>query len=240
VRKHGWITVPMCLSLLCVPVQEARAQFWNPLGATEITQLLNHAQLAMTYIKEAQTALNAIQMAQMMVREGVNLAQHPSTNISYDLGMLSSILMQSQGLAGDMAQMDAAFRQTYGIYGGPDAAMNYALQYNNWANTTLNTIRGSVNAAGYQGTMLQNEQMWMAQIQRMNQTTMGRDQSLQLGNTIATEEVAQLQKLRQLMIADMGSKGALAAQQVNTQQAQQAAQQNGFAHANWAADGRIW
>jgi len=225
--------------LVGVPVQEARAQLFG-LGATEITQLLNHAQLAMTYIKEAQTALNAIQMAQMMVREGVNLAQHPTTNIAYDLGMLSSILVQSQGLAGDMAQMDVAFRQTYGNYSGPDAATQFALQYNNWANTTLNTIRGSVNAAGYQGSMLGNEQAWMTQIQMMNKTTMGRDQSLQLGNTIAIEEIAQLQKLRQLMIADMTSKGAFTAQQVNGQQAQQAAQQNGFAHANWTADTKSW
>ena len=238
-RRAG-IAFTTCVLLIGVPVRKARAQFWNPLGATEVTQLLNHAQLAMTYIKEAQTALNAIQMAQMMVREGVNLAQHPSTNIAYDLGMLSSILVQSQGLAGDMAQMDVAFRQTYGNYNGPDAATQFALQYNNWANTTLNTIRGSVNAAGYQGSMLSNEQAWMTQIQMMNKTTMGRDQSLQLGNTIAIEEITQLQKLRQLMIADMTSKGAFTAQQVNGQQAQQSAQQNGFAHANWTADPRSW
>ena len=238
-RNRGWIAIPTCLVLLGIPVQEARAQLFG-VGATEITQIMNHVQLMMTYLKQAQTALNAIQMAQMMVREGVSLAQHPSTNIAYDLGMLSNILVQSQGLAGDMAQMDVAFRQAYGNYNGPDAAVQYALKYNDWTKTTLNSIRGSVNAAGYQGSMLGNEQAWMQQIQLMNRTPMGRDQSLQLGNTIAVEEIAQLQKLRQLMIADLSSKAAFTAQQVNGQQAAAAAQRNGFAHADWQADQRAW
>lgn len=239
-RKRLWLAIALSISLVGIPVRQARAQFWNPLAATEITQILNHAQLAMTYLKEAQTALNAIQMAQMMAREGQMLVQHPSTNMMADLGMLSTLMVQSQGLAGDMAAMDAKFRQMYGTYNGPDPTVSYALKYNNWATTTLKTINGSLNAAGYQGGMLQNEQLWTAKIQAMNAMPLGRDQSLQLGNTIATEEVAQLQALRQLMIADMQSKAAFTAQQVNTQQSQQTAAQAGFAYGNWAADRRTW
>jgi hypothetical protein len=48
VRRAG-IAFTTCVLLIGVPVQEARAQLFG-LGATEITQLLNHAQLAMTYI----------------------------------------------------------------------------------------------------------------------------------------------------------------------------------------------
>jgi type IV secretion system protein TrbJ len=240
VRKQGWIVLAVCLALLIVPVQSARAQFFPYPGATEITQLANHAQLALTYIKEAQTALHAIQMAQMMVREGVNLAKHPSTNIAADLAMLSNILVQSQGLAADMAQMDVTFRKVYGTYNGPDAATQFALKYNDWTNSTLNTIGAALKAAGYQGNLLNNEQLWMRQIQALNQSPQGRNEALQLGNTIAIEEVAQLQKLRQLMIADMTSKGAFTVQQVNGQQAQQAAQRNGFAHAAWSADTKAW
>lgn len=239
-RKQSWFVIALSVALIGIPMRQASAQFWNPLASTEMTQLLNHAQLVMNYLKEAQTALNAIQMAQMMVREGQMLAQHPSTNIMSDLSMLSTIMVQSQGLAGDMASMDAKFRQMYGAYNGPDPAISYALKYNNWASTTLKTLNGSLNAAGFQGGMLQNEQLWMRQIQAMNQLPMGRDQSLQLGNTIATEEVAQLQALRQLMIADMQSKAAFTAQQVNIQQSQQAAAQAGFAYGNWTADTRAW
>lgn len=220
------------------------AQFGGVVVCTNCSEegstLAMKATQAMQYLKEAQTAMRAIEMAQMMTREGMALAKHPSTNIAADLGMLSTILVQSQGLAGTMAQMDTQFRQMYGIYNGPDAAVSFGIKYDQWATNTLKTISGALNAAGYQGNLLQNEQTWMSQIQSMNTTPLGRDESLQLGNTIAIEEVSQLEKLRQLMIADMQSKAAVTAQQVTTEQVEQRAAQDGFAHANWAADPRIW
>lgn len=234
-RLSIWLAAAI---LTALPVREARAQLFG-FPAQEVTQLLNHAQLVMTYIKEAQIALQAIQMAQIMAREGLNLAKAPKTNITADLSTLSAILVQSQGLAGDMARMDATFRSVYAPY-TPTPITNYANSYNAWSATSLNTIHGMLAAAGMQGNMLLNEQLWMAQIDAMNQTPLGRDQALQLGNQIGTQEVAQLQKLRELMIADMSSKAAVTAQQVNAQQQQQAAQQNSFAHASWAADGRTW
>lgn len=245
-RKRSWLAIGLSIAVMGFPVREAKAQIFGggvmvcANCASEPTTLVMHAQQVLQYLQEAQTALRAIQMAQIMVSEGKMLATHPSTNIMADLSMLSTILVQSQGLAGTMAQMDAQFRQTYGGYTGPDAAVSFALKYNNWATTTLKTINGSLNSAGYQGGMLQNERLWMTQIQAMNQMPLGRDQSLQLGNTIATQEVAQLQALRQLMIADMESKAAFSAQQVNAQQAQQVAQQSGFTYVDPVADSRVW
>jgi type IV secretion system protein TrbJ len=246
-HKRIPLAVGLAIAVVIVPPRQAKAQFGPGVFvctncSDEGTTLVMKAQQAMQYLKEAQTALRAIQMATMMAREGEMLVRHPSTNIMADLAMLSTIMVQSQGLAGTMAQLDTQFRQTYGNTGyvGPDGITTYASKYNNWASTTLKTINGSLNSAGYQSGMLQNEQMWMAQIQAMNQMPLGRDQSLQLGNTIATEEVAQLQSLRQLMIADMESRAAFSAQQVNTQQTQQNAQQSGFTYVQPVTDSRVW
>lgn len=244
-RRKGWIVLSACVVLLGLPSRNASAQL---LGggvvvctncADEPTSLAQRATQLLQYIKEAETALNAIAIAQQMVREGMNLAQHPSTNIAADLGTLSTILIQSQGLAGDLAQMDATFRTIYTPY-SPSPVVTWADAYSAWATTTLNTIHGTANAAGMQSSMLMNEQLFMAQVQSMNQTDMGQDQLIQLGNTIGVEEVSQLEKLRQLMIADMGSKAAFLAQQVNTQQNQQAAQTDEFTHTTWIGDGKAW
>ncbi len=238
-RKRGWMAVAVGLALFGGPTHKAEAQFLGVGNATEWTQLLNNAQLVMSYVKQAQTALHSVQMAQMMVREGQQLVQHPTTNIAADLLSLSSILQQSQGLAGNLAQMDAQFRSVYAPFSASPIA-SYAGAYNQWAMTTLNTIHGATNTAGFQGNMIGNEQAFMAKIKVMLQTPAGQDQALQLGNVLGTETVAQLQKLRQLMMADMAAKGAIAAQLVNTQQVQQNAQQNGFRHAVITADQRAW
>jgi type IV secretion system protein TrbJ len=238
-RKHLlsfllWVIVPIpCLAQL-------GGVMVCPMCASEPTALVTHAQQIMQYIKEAQTALQAINMATMMAREGQMLLQHPSTNILFDLNMLQGLLVQSQGLAGTMAQMDVEFRNTYGGYTGPDTATTWAMKYNNWAAMSLRSMNGSLNAANYQGGMLQSENQFMQQVQMMNQMPLGQDQSLQLSNSIATEQVAQMQSLRQLMIADMTSKAAYTAQQVNTQQYQQAAQAQGFTHTDWTSDGQVF
>ncbi|MBV8115125.1 MAG: hypothetical protein JO300_10315 [Silvibacterium sp.] len=226
------------VGIMCAP-QPAKAQFFGVGLATEVTQLLNHAQLEMSYLKEAQTALNAIQMAKMMVREGVQLAEHPTTSITADLATLNNILAASQGLAGTMAQMDRQFTSVYQHY-NPDPALSYFAAYNKWATTAVDTIRGAINAAGYQGQLLGTEQLFMGRVAAVMNSPQGRDEALELGEVIGTEEVAQLEKLRELMIADMSSKGAYLAQQIQLQRTQAAAQQSGFGHLNWQADPRAW
>jgi type IV secretion system protein TrbJ len=232
-------------TVLCIAAPRASAQlFGGPMYcvncSSEMTALASRATQAMQLIHEAQTALRAIQMATLMVKESQALVNNPHSNILTDLTYLSNIATQSQGLAGTMAQMDYEFRTTYGNYSGPDPAMSFALKYGRWSDMSLKTINGSLLAAGYQSGMLQNEGLWMRQIQAMNQTPLGRDQALQLGNTIAAEEVAQLQSLRALMIADMESKAAFTAQQVNAQSAQQVAQESGFTYVQPVADSRVW
>jgi P-type conjugative transfer protein TrbJ len=227
-------------ALLLVPAEEARAQFWNPLAASEITQLLNHAQLLSNYIKEAQTALNAVQMAQMMTQEGIQLAQHPSTNILADISSFGSILQQSRGLALDFAQMDNQFRAVYVPFAST-GTQTYATAYNTWSDTALKTIQGVANTAGMQGNSLANDQQFMARIQALMVTPQGRNQSLQLGVSVGTETVAQLMKLRALFAADMAAKAAISAQQINTQQAQIQAATSGFGDpSSISADTRAW
>jgi type IV secretion system protein TrbJ len=208
--------------------------------ADEATSLSARTQQALQYIQEAQTALKAVQMAAMMVTEGQQLLTHPSTNIVADINMMSSLLFQSKGLAGNLAQLDSQFNITFGNPYSANQVTTYASQYNAWATTALRSLNGLVSVSGYQGQMLQNENTWMSQIQAMNQSTMGRDQSIQLGNAIATQEVSQLQALRQLMIADMQSKAAFIAGAVNQQQSTQVAQQTGLSYSPASADQRSW
>ena len=88
--------------------------------------------------------------------------------------------------------------------------------------------------------MIQNEQQWMQQIQMMNAQPNGQDQSIQLGNSIGLETVAQLQKLRMLMIQNIGSNAAFTTSQLNMQQTTQSAQTSAFTFVPIQADQRGW
>lgn len=237
------VTTALCALLMTVPAPEARAQFggatWCTNCSTEWTQALVHAQQLMQYVKEAQTALQAVQMAQLMARAGVNLIQHPSPNIAQDIGQFTSILAASQGIARNMATLDTDFQMQYGSY-TPSPVLTFANQYNNWATATMKTLSGSLGAAGYQGQSLVNDQLLLARIQMQAQTPQGEVEALQLGNSIGTATVAQLMNLRALMIADMSSKAAIAGQQTQAQQQTVTTQQNAFAFTPPQADQRVW
>jgi P-type conjugative transfer protein TrbJ len=230
--------------LIFVPVREAKAQLgfgaeWCTNCADEPTALISKATQLMQYIKEAETALQAVQLATMMTREVKQLVTHPSTNILQDLAVFSNVLVQSQGLALDLARTDASFRQNFQMT-SPSPLVDYASQYNKWASTALNSLHASANSAGYQGNMLNNEQQFMAQMNQLNQQSNGQDQSLQIANSIGIEEVAQLQKLRMLMISNMQSNAAFSTAQLNSEQMGVTTTTAAFTPTNWVADPRSW
>jgi P-type conjugative transfer protein TrbJ len=241
--RNGIALLALSLGVLLAP-RPAAAQFGGVTFCTncsdQVTALSARAQQALQYVQEVQTALKALQMATRMEQEAQQLIQHPSTNIMADLTTLGTIMQQSQGLAGDVMQLSNQFQVSFGTPYNPNPVVAYAAQYSKWATTALNTINGAAKVTGYQNQMLANESNWMAEIQQMNNQQQGRNQSLQLSNTIAIQTVSQLQGLRQLMIADIQSKSAQAASQVSQEQARQTAQQNGLNNFQFSADQRGW
>ena len=239
-RISGWGALAVLpAALVLVPIREAKAQWVVSDPGTETNTMLTHVTQLLQYIKDVQTALSTLQQATMMAREVQQLATHPSTNIAADLAMFSNVLAQSQGLALNLAQMDVTFRNHFAPF-SPSPMVTYAAQYNTWATTALNAVRGAANSAGYQGNMLQNEQQWMATINMINQQPNGQDQSIQLGNSIGLETVAQLQKLRMLFIQNIGSNAAFTTSQLNAQQTAQQAQSGAFTYVPIAANQQGW
>ena len=236
-RFRALFAVPVFL--LFATTREAKAQWVVSDPPVEAETYAMHVEQLLQYVKEASTALSTYQHLQLMIREVQQLVTHPSTNIAIDLAAFSSVLAQSQAIAMNMAQMDATFQNNFAPY-SPSPLVNYATQYNQWATTALKSIHASANAAGYQGNMLQNEQAWMSQINQMNQAPNGMDQSLQINNSIGLETVAQLQRLRMLMISDIGQQAVVSTTMLNTQQAALLSQQNALTDTGSTADQRGW
>ena len=230
--SHLLAAVALPVGFMLVSTGQAKAQI--PVIDTTVwgEQLLQ-------YIQEAQTALSTYQHLQLMIVEVQQLATHPSTNIALDLATFSSVLAQSQAIALDVAQMDATFTNNFAPF-APSPVIDYATQYNTWATTALKSIHAAANSAGYQGNMLQNEQQWMATINGMNHNSNGMDQSLQIGNVVGLETIAQLEKLRMLMATDIGQQAVVATTMLNTQQANVNNTATLFTDLGTVADQRGW
>ena len=192
--------------------------------ATEVTQLLNHAQLVLSYIRQGSQLANELNMYADMLKNSRNLSAHSFGAITADLNALASIVQGGQALAYSLGNLDARFRATYPGY-AQTYPRNYYSSYQNWSQTSLDTTLGVLRAAGLQGQQLSSEQSILAALKSSISGTNGRLEALQAASDVAENQVEQMQKLRQLMIADMSSKQAYQATMIQKDAASEAASQ---------------
>src|SRR5580700_12342633 len=124
--------------------------------ATEVTQLLNHAQLIMQYLRQAEQLAEAVKQTADMLKNSRILPGQVFGPISSDLNALASIVQGGQALSYSLANLDSQFKARFPGYGY--SGNGYFTQYRTWSQTSLDTTMGALQAAGLQGHQLQREQ----------------------------------------------------------------------------------
>ena len=206
--------------------------------ATEVTQLLNHAELVLMYIRQGLQLENEVAMYSNMLRNTKDLSSQTFGQIAADIGALAQIVQGGQALAYSLGNLDQLFRSTY-----PGYATNptvYYLSYQKWSQTSLDTTLGALRAAGLQNQQMQSEESIISALEGMSETADGQMQALNVLGQISDQEVQQLMKLRELMMADMSSKQAYQAATIQEQAASQAATQWFFSGGPVTSDGKTY
>jgi len=189
--------------------------------ATEPTQVSVKLMHDLEYAK--QLLQYAIQVQQLADALENTLHGGPAslTSVAADLGMLAAVVRGGRALAWSLANDDVVFRETYPGYpvlaavGPPPAAGTYANRYAIWAQTSLDTTQGILRGAGFQGKLLATEQGVLALLRGLTASKLlNRNDAINLSGQLAAEQVAQLQKLRELQLEDMTSKAAYQGYQV--------------------------
>ena len=206
--------------------------------ATEVTQLLNHAQLVLQYIRQGTQLANELNMYADMLKNSRMLSAHTFGAIMNDVNALAAIVQGGRALAYSLGNLDQRFRQTYPGYGYNAGA--YYTQYRNWSQTSLDTTLGTLRAAGLQGQQLQSEQAIVASLRGSLAGTDGRLEALHALGDISEQQVEQLMKLRELMMADMSSKQAYQATVIQQQAASEAAAQRFFTYTPSQSDNKVY
>lgn len=218
-----------------LPQQPAYSQFGFGLGATEVTQLLNHGELVMQYLRQAEQLAEAVKHTADMLKNSKILPGQVFGPISSDLNALASIIQGGQALSYSLANLDSQFRARFPGYGY--SGNGYFTQYRSWSQTSLDTTLGALRAAGLQGQQLQSEQSVLTSLRSMAQTSDGRMEALQVMGQISEQQVQQLMKLRELMMADMSSKQSYQAAMIQKQAAGEAATERFFKWTPEVSDG---
>jgi P-type conjugative transfer protein TrbJ len=220
--------IPVLLTALIAPTPHvAQAGAF----ATEVTQILNHAQLVMQYLRQAEQLAEAIKQTTDMVKNSRILPSQIFGPIASDITALAAIVQGGRALSYSLANLDTLFKARFPGYGY--TGTGYFTQYKNWSQTSLDTTLGALRAAGLQGQQLQSEQAVLNSLRSMAQSTGGRLEALQVMGQISEQQVQQLMKLRELMMADMSSKQSYQAAIIQKQAASEAATERFF---NWTPE----
>lgn len=203
--------------------------------ATEFTQLLNHAQLVLQYIREGVQLAYEIRMYADMLQNSHRFGGQTFGSIAADINGLANIVQGGQALAYSLGNLDQLFRSTYPGY--QTTPNTYYLEYRDWSQTSLDTTRSALRAAGLQGQQLQSEEAIESSLEGMAQTSGGRMEALQVLGDIADMQVQQLMKLREIMLADMSSKQAYQGAMIQHQAAGEAATEWFFTTGPVTSDG---
>lgn len=202
IRKFVTVSV-LCASILgSVPAAHATGAV---AGATEITQLLNNAELVTSVAQQAQQLSTELQQYQTMLTNLTTIPNQVWSPIAQDLGKLQQVVQQGQALSFAASNVVQQFQNTYP---GFQQASKFSTSYKNWSQTTMDSIKGSLAAANLQAGQFATEEGTLSALRGMSQSSQGQLQALQTGSQIAVEQATQMQKLRGLIMAQMQAQSA--------------------------------
>ncbi|HPQ94806.1 MAG: hypothetical protein KDI44_19155 [Thiothrix sp.] len=175
-------------------------------GATEMTQLMNNAELVGILGQEAQQLLQLVESYQLMLKEATLLPdfmQRNAINALMDLARSTqagmAISYAHATVADDLKAAYFDFRQYEGWLETATPAQR-ASRYQQVLETTYDTVTAALETAGLQAGMFEDEADAVARMQEQMRTASGQNQILQAAGSIAAAQIEQTQKLRQLLL----------------------------------------
>ena len=238
--KHSWhkpaLWVGAALFLLSPLTPQPEAHAGGPfIPATEVTQILNKIALYEQLTKQALQVTMQGQQLEEQLRNGRSLPSQTFSPVQANLTQLAGVVTGGQQLAYTMGNLDDAFRKKFPGYTATAPA--YGSQYATWSQGALDATLSVLKAAGMQHNQTMSAQTVLAVLRGQSTSANGQMNALQIGNEIATQQITELQTLRELMAADIGSKANYQAAQVQLQATQQQQLDNFFAPVTFVGDG---
>jgi type IV secretion system protein TrbJ len=215
-----WALLPAGLVLTLVAPAAGQMQVIDLANLVQNTRTA--LQMVESVLKEVEIIHNQITQIENMVQNTTRWAGQWDAEALPRLQRLGQVIEQEQAIAYQMAGIDGEFRRRFPGY---RPVTDWTREYELWTRTTMDTLRGTLNAARLHADNFATEQGRIQALQAMSDSAAGRMQALQVGNMMAAEQLQQLVQLRQIILAQMNAQNVYMAQQVN-QDAQRAATVN--------------
>jgi P-type conjugative transfer protein TrbJ len=206
--------------------------------STFYQQMFEYAEAVSTTLNTAEQLKTQIQQYQNMVTQGSGLPNSMFGSIAADLKSVVNIYTRSQSLGRQIQNMDSQFNT---IFPGFESYLNQAAnsaevptreRYQKWSQQNRDSVKTALEAANLNTSTFESEDVQLNRLVARSQSSVGRMQAIQAGNEIASNNVQQLQKLRDLLATQINMQGNYMAQQGDRKAASDAAEQKFEARKN--------
>lgn len=185
--------------------------------STWVIQAVEYAEQIQQHATQAENLKRNLEQYEQMIKEfELNDRAVPNyikQRAMADLQALAGIVAAGRAVAYSSGQIDEDYQREHrsfeyyeemqrGEHGQRDhVAFNE--RYRDWAEVNHDSVRGALRAAGLQAQQFDREDSALRAIEEQMESAVGTKQLLQAGGSIAAMQVEQLQKLRQLQMAQM-------------------------------------
>jgi P-type conjugative transfer protein TrbJ len=222
------------VAALAIAVLVAPSGAWG--YAMVVLDPTNLVQNTISALKAIESVINEVQMIANQIKQIENMVQNTRTYSGVwdqealsHLIRLGQIIEQEQAIAYAMSGMDRVFRERYPGY---RPITDWATVYDQWTRTTLDTLSGSLAAVRLHAGDFADEQRRIQTLTALSDSAEGRMQAIQVGNMLASEQIQQLAKLRQLMMAQINAQNVYMANLTNRDAQRAATQQEWVKNGN--------
>lgn len=182
--------------------------------ATEPTQILNNLELLDIH------HLNYEQLEDMLIQAKLLKTQNFG-DVMNQLVQLRRLVNEDFAISYANRHINELFQETYPGY---VVERRFSEDYEEWTRSSLDTIRGTLRAAGLQDQDYESEEGFIQWLEGVAANPLGRNQAIQAGIQVSGHQIRQIQKLRQLMMAQTQAQAAYFASQEQKQGRQTAAE----------------
>jgi P-type conjugative transfer protein TrbJ len=172
--------------------------------ASQWTQLKQQADQALQLVRQAEQLQVQMQSYEQMMKDGLELPSSLFGDVARDLSAINGVMERAQGLAYTASNLDEQFAQRYGSFEGyrQSGVSDAQLQdkYRQWSQESRSSVLTTMQALGAQSRDMSNEAAMLRQLQTRAGNAQGQMQAISVGNELAAESIAQMQRLRQLVM----------------------------------------
>lgn len=206
--------------------------------STFYQQIFEYAEAVNTALNTAEQLQTQMQQYQSMITQGMGLPDSMFGSIAADLKNVMNVYDRSQALGRQIQNMDSQFNTAFpGFNSYLNQAANSAEsptqdRYQTWSEQGRDNVKAALEAANLNTSTFESEGEQLDRMMTRSQSAVGRMQALQAGNEIASQNVQQLQKLRDLVATQINMQGNYLAQQGDRTAASEATEQQFEARKN--------